>query len=127
MRIFSGGCHVGPDNESCGLTISESSLFVAPHLVILKTCGTTLNLLGLYRIIEIARQYCGFHNVWRYVVSLLTGALRAYPFLLPGASIRANRSSSPSVKQDRTGTGSRKSSSSTRCLAPRALPTSLAP
>ena len=47
------------------LTYSESSLFVAPHLVILKTCGTTLNLLGLHRIIEIAREYCGFTNVWR--------------------------------------------------------------
>lgn len=47
------------------LTYSESSLFVAPHCIILKTCGTTLNLLGLYRIIEIARQYCGFTNVWR--------------------------------------------------------------
>ncbi|WVO16377.1 S-adenosylmethionine decarboxylase proenzyme [Cryptococcus depauperatus] len=45
--------------------LSESSLFVAPHLLILKTCGTTLNLLGLYRVIEIARQYCGFNNVWR--------------------------------------------------------------
>ena len=47
------------------LTSSESSLFVAPHLIILKTCGTTLNLLGLHRIIEIARHYCGFTNVWR--------------------------------------------------------------
>ncbi|TYJ53751.1 S-adenosylmethionine decarboxylase proenzyme [Cryptococcus floricola] len=45
--------------------LSESSLFVAPHLLILKTCGTTLNLLGLYRIIEIARQYCGFNTVYR--------------------------------------------------------------
>ncbi|KAK8864194.1 S-adenosylmethionine decarboxylase proenzyme [Kwoniella newhampshirensis] len=45
--------------------LSESSLFVAPHLLILKTCGTTLNLLGLYRIIEIARAYCGYTNVWR--------------------------------------------------------------
>lgn len=45
--------------------IRESSLFVAPHVLILKTCGTTLNLLGLYRIIEIAREYCGFNNVWR--------------------------------------------------------------
>ncbi|KIR33586.1 S-adenosylmethionine decarboxylase proenzyme [Cryptococcus deuterogattii MMRL2647] len=45
--------------------LSESSLFVAPHVLILKTCGTTLNLLGLYRIIEIAREYCGFSNVWR--------------------------------------------------------------
>lgn len=44
---------------------SESSLFVAPHLLILKTCGTTLNLLGLHRIIEIAREYCGFRTVWR--------------------------------------------------------------
>jgi hypothetical protein len=40
-------------------------LFVAPHLIILKTCGTTLNLLGLHRIIEIARHYCGFTDVWR--------------------------------------------------------------
>ena len=40
-------------------------MFVAPHCIILKTCGTTLNLLGLYRIIEIARDYCGFTNVWR--------------------------------------------------------------
>jgi len=44
---------------------SESSLFVAPHLLILKTCGTTLNLLGLHRIIEIARDYCGLRTVWR--------------------------------------------------------------
>lgn len=44
---------------------SESSLFVAPHVVILKTCGTTLNLLGLYRILEIAREYCGLTSVYR--------------------------------------------------------------
>lgn len=50
-------------STDCG--IRESSLFVAPHVLILKTCGTTLNLLGLYRIIEIAREYCGFNNVWR--------------------------------------------------------------
>lgn len=52
-------------NRKSKLTSSESSLFVAPHLIILKTCGTTLNLLGLHRIIEIAREYCGFTNVWR--------------------------------------------------------------
>ncbi|KAJ9090937.1 hypothetical protein QFC21_007352 [Naganishia friedmannii] len=45
--------------------LSESSLFVAPHLVILKTCGTTINLLGLNKIIDIAREYCGFQDVWR--------------------------------------------------------------
>ena len=44
---------------------SESSLFIADHLIILKTCGTTINLLGLTRIIEIAREYCGFDHVHR--------------------------------------------------------------
>ena len=33
---------------------SESSLFIFPHRLILKTCGTTLNLLGLPRILAIA-------------------------------------------------------------------------
>lgn len=47
------------------LTCSESSLFIAPHVAILKTCGTTLNLLGLHRILEIAAEYCGFESVWR--------------------------------------------------------------
>lgn len=46
---------------------SESSLFIAPHVAILKTCGTTLNLLGLHRILEIAAEYCGFESVWRCV------------------------------------------------------------
>src|SRR5271154_2285363 len=34
---------------------SESSLIISPYRLILKTCGTTLNLLGVPRIIEIAR------------------------------------------------------------------------
>lgn len=45
--------------------LSESSLFVAPHVVILKTCGTTINLLGLERIIEIAKTWCGLGEVHR--------------------------------------------------------------
>lgn len=44
---------------------SESSFFVFPHKLILKTCGTTLNLLGLPRILAIARTHCGYENVWR--------------------------------------------------------------
>ncbi|KAJ7733104.1 S-adenosylmethionine decarboxylase [Mycena olivaceomarginata] len=37
--------------------LSESSFFVSPHRLILKTCGTTLNLLGLPRILEIAATH----------------------------------------------------------------------
>jgi S-adenosylmethionine decarboxylase len=33
--------------------------------LILKTCGTTLNLLGLPRILEIAKQHCNFDKIWR--------------------------------------------------------------
>ncbi|KZV86233.1 S-adenosylmethionine decarboxylase [Exidia glandulosa HHB12029] len=45
--------------------LSESSFFVFPHKLILKTCGTTLNLLGLPRILAIAANVCGMHKVWR--------------------------------------------------------------
>lgn len=44
---------------------SESSLFVAPHFVILKTCGTTINLHGLTRIIQIAKAWCNLDSVHR--------------------------------------------------------------
>ncbi|KAM6502360.1 S-adenosylmethionine decarboxylase [Amanita muscaria] len=45
--------------------LSESSLFISPHRLILKTCGTTLNLLGLPRILEIAATYANLPNVYR--------------------------------------------------------------
>ncbi|KAF8891664.1 S-adenosylmethionine decarboxylase [Infundibulicybe gibba] len=45
--------------------LSESSFFVSPHRLILKTCGTTLNLFGLPRILEIASQQAGLHSVYR--------------------------------------------------------------
>lgn len=48
---------------------SESSLFVAPHRLILKTCGTTLNLLGLPRILEIARSEANLPSVYRLFYS----------------------------------------------------------
>ncbi|KAJ3906953.1 S-adenosylmethionine decarboxylase [Lentinula edodes] len=45
--------------------LSESSLFVSPHRVILKTCGTTLNLLGLPRILDIAANYANMSSVYQ--------------------------------------------------------------
>lgn len=45
--------------------LSESSLFISSHRLILKTCGTTLNLLGLPRILEIASTYAHMHSVYR--------------------------------------------------------------
>ena len=40
-------------------------MFVWPHKLILKTCGTTTLLLGLQTLLKIAKEICGFPGVWR--------------------------------------------------------------
>ncbi|ORX61384.1 S-adenosylmethionine decarboxylase [Hesseltinella vesiculosa] len=49
--------------------LSESSMFVYPHKMIIKTCGTTTLLLSLPRILDIAKEACGFQKVWRVFYS----------------------------------------------------------
>ncbi|KAF8197943.1 S-adenosylmethionine decarboxylase [Pholiota molesta] len=49
--------------------LSESSFFVSPHRLILKTCGTTLNLFGLPRILEIAAKEANMTTVYRFFYS----------------------------------------------------------
>lgn len=71
--------------------ISESSMFVYPHKIILKTCGTTTLLLAVSRLLEIAKNYCGFEKVWRVFYSRKA-------FMFPERQIGPHRSWEDEVK-----------------------------
>ncbi|KAK9460231.1 S-adenosylmethionine decarboxylase [Lipomyces oligophaga] len=50
---------IGTDEMDAYL-LSESSMFIFPHKIILKTCGTTTLLNGLSRLLSIAQDLCGY-------------------------------------------------------------------
>ncbi|KAJ1735694.1 spermidine resistance protein [Coemansia biformis] len=49
--------------------LSESSFFVYPHKLVLKTCGTTTLLYAVPRILQIAKAYLGVDGVYQFFYS----------------------------------------------------------
>ncbi|RRT32996.1 hypothetical protein B296_00057167 [Ensete ventricosum] len=68
--------------------LSESSLFVYPYKIILKTCGTTKLLLSIPRILEIAAELS---------LSVLSAKYSRGTFIFPGAQPSPHRSFSEEV------------------------------
>ncbi|CAI4212609.1 unnamed protein product [Parascedosporium putredinis] len=84
--------------------LSESSMFVFPHKLILKTCGTTTLLLGLQRLLHIAAVDAGFpfHNA--KAATEIKAAATPYRFFYSRKNF-----CSPTSSADPTAAGSRRS------------------
>ena len=85
--------------------LSESSMFVFPHKLILKTCGTTTLLSGLPKILEIAALVAKFpHRVANEALGIGTAAIpyRVFysrkNFLFPDRQVGPHRSWRDEVK-----------------------------
>ncbi|KAK0292047.1 spermidine resistance protein [Friedmanniomyces endolithicus] len=79
--------------------LSESSMFVFPHKLVLKTCGTTTLLCGLPRMLEIAALEAGFPHVKADLPSGTTAAASPHRvfysrknFLYPDQQLGPHRS-----------------------------------
>ena len=85
--------------------LSESSMFVFPHKLILKTCGTTTLLCGLPRMLEIAALSAGFPHVLAQPLVAIPAAATPYRvfysrknFLFPHKQLGPHRSWRDEVK-----------------------------
>ncbi|KAI9829677.1 MAG: hypothetical protein M1819_006048 [Sarea resinae] len=85
--------------------LSESSMFVFPHKLILKTCGTTTLLCGLPRMLEIAALSAGFPHAVANPLRGIPAAATPYRvfysrknFLFPDRQLGPHRSWRDEVK-----------------------------
>ena len=85
--------------------LSESSMFVFPHKLILKTCGTTTLLCGLPKILELAAEVAGFPHSVAGAASGMNVAATPYRvfysrknFLFPDRQVGPHRSWRDEVK-----------------------------
>ncbi|KAK9478734.1 S-adenosylmethionine decarboxylase [Lipomyces japonicus] len=84
---------IGTDEMDAYL-LSESSMFVFPHKLILKTCGTTTLLAGLPRLLKLANEVAGYPadvEPWRVFYSRKN-------FLFPDRQLHPHRSWKDEVK-----------------------------
>ncbi|CAG8487302.1 7457_t:CDS:2, partial [Paraglomus occultum] len=60
---------VSSDDVVDAYLLSESSMFVYPHKLILKTCGSTVLLIAIPKLLEIASEICELKRIWRVFYS----------------------------------------------------------